>query len=171
MIVQGTDGPSRASADRILRSSVEESRLALGAVLFTPVLGAWLVKAAGLPPHTAYQHHDDLGMSEYHKIDRQWTIWTPSPEVGRQAISTFLDYWVEHPDGTGGIFAIPRVFQRQWGHVTKYFTEIGIFDPRLLPWGAAYDSLIPFIVLVCFPHHRELPGRDGVEPTPLPKGL
>jgi hypothetical protein len=150
---------------------VEESHLALGAVPFNPVLGAWLLKSVGLALNTEYHHHDDLGTWGFHEIHRQWTIWTPSPEVGRQAISTFLDYWVEHPDGTGGIFAIPRIFQWQWGHVTKYFTEIGIFGPCLLPRGAAYESLIPFVVLVCFPHRRELPLWDGVEPTPLPKGL
>jgi hypothetical protein len=174
MIIQGTDGLSRGvwvSADRLQRSSVEESRLALQGIPFNEIMGKWALRATGLPMDTAYQHHSDLSSWAYADIDQQWSIWTPSPEIARQAISHFLDYWVEHPWYTGAIFLIPRVFQRQWGHLSKSITELGIFQPRELPWGARYESLIPFVCLVCYPHVRTLPKPEGMESVAIPKRL
>jgi hypothetical protein len=59
MILQGADGLSRGiwmSADHVLRSSVEESRLTLGATPFDHLLGAWALRQASLPPTTPFVH-------------------------------------------------------------------------------------------------------------------
>jgi hypothetical protein len=169
MILQSSDGLSRgvwASADRLLQSSIEESRLALGCVPYTPLLGEWARALLGLAVGTELEHQGDTTDWAPHRILRRWSVWTPSPEVARQAVAHFLDVWVEEPWITGGIFLIPRILQRQWGFMSRSLVEVGTFTPSTLPWGARYESLIPFVVVACFPHIRRLPpseGTDGME--------
>jgi hypothetical protein len=166
MITQGTDGLSRgvwASADRLERTSLEESRQALEGMPHGPLLGSWVARELGLPRRTAFVHHHDRSAWRFEAIGGQWTLWTPSPEVARQAISTFLNLWVEQPDITGGVFVVPRILQRQWGNMSQYVTEIGVYVPHSLPWGVRYDYLIPVVLLACFPHVRCLPPAEPVE--------
>jgi hypothetical protein len=175
MILQSSDGLSRGvwtSADRLLRSSIEESRLALGGVPYTVLLGEWARQVLGLAPGTPLEHQDDYSDWSSCRILRQWSVWTPSPEVARQSIAHFLDIWVEEPWWTGGIFLIPRVLQKQWGFMSKSMVEWGVYDPSSLPWGARYASLIPLVVVVCFPHLRRLPeNKDGVERSTIARPL
>jgi hypothetical protein len=131
-----------------------------------------MVRQLRLLGKTKFVHHDDHSKWTFPSISRQWTIWTPSPEVGRQAISTFLHFWVEEPARTGGIFLVPCILQRQWGHMSHYVTETGIYNPLELPWGLRYNSLIPFVLLVCFPHVRCLPpAESAVESTAAAHGM
>jgi hypothetical protein len=168
MIIQGTDGLSRGmwiSPDRLLRSSVEESRMTLEPVPFTPVLGVWALRQLGLSSATPYVHHSDKSDWSWKSIGGSTTIWTPSPEVGRQALAYFLDYWVENATETDAIFLIPRVLQRDWGYLSKHIHEIGTFSPCSLPWGCRYDSLIPFCLLYCPRYTRCLPPPVRLEPA------
>jgi hypothetical protein len=62
MISEGTDGLSRGvwvAADRIARSSLEESRLALQGVPFSYALSQWVGQILQLAPETTFAHHDD----------------------------------------------------------------------------------------------------------------
>jgi hypothetical protein len=82
------------------------------------------------------------------------------------ALVKFLDIWVEGPLTTSGIFIIPRIMQRDWGHISKHVVEVGTIYPSLLPPGVAYDSLIPFVVLYVPPHSRVLPALRMDERAP-----
>jgi hypothetical protein len=175
MITQGTDGLSRgvwASVDWIEQTSfLEESRRALQGMPNGPLLGPWVARELGLPTGTGFVHHHDLSVWRFGEISGKWTLWTPSPEVAHQAISTFLNFWVEQPDLTGGVFIVPRILQRQWGQMSQYMTEVGVYKPSKLPWGLRYTSLIPVVLLVCFPQVRCLPPAEPVEPATAPHGM
>jgi hypothetical protein len=150
MFMQGADRLSRGiwvSADHLLRSSVEESRLTLAAVPFNAVLGAWALRRADLPPITPYNHVSDMDNWTWEQVGNQLSVWSPSPELAHQAITAFLDLWVEQSGTTSALFLIPRILQRDWGFLSKHVVELGVFDPRDLPWGCRFQSLIPFCLL------------------------
>jgi hypothetical protein len=174
MIVQGTDGLSRGmwvSADHLLRSSVAESRLTLEAVPYTSLMGAWALQRAGLPVATPHWHITDDSEWSWAKLGDQVSIWTPSPEIAHQAITTFLDLWVERPATTAALFLIPRVLQRDWGFLSKHVQELGIHDPMTLPWGCRYSSLIPLCLLYVPRYVRVLPPLARLDVHPSPTGF
>ena len=165
MIIQGTGGLSRGiwlKQSCLLRSSICEAQLSLGCTPFHPTLADWVIQTLYLEVAT-YTHHHDLSTWDFQNIIHRWTLWTPSPELAHQAISTFLDIWVESPWTTGGIFIIPRVLQRNWNFMSRHIIEAGVFHPIDLPPSCRYSSLIPFCVLVCKPHQRVLPPPDRLE--------
>jgi hypothetical protein len=169
MICQGTDGLSRGiwvSPDRLLRSSIEESRLTLQALPMTAGLGTWVLRRIGLPVDLPYVHHSDQSSWSFAQIQGRWNFYTPSPELARQAITTFLDYWVEDAETTGGIFVIPRILQRQWGSLSKHVVDHGSFAPSELPLTCHHDSLIPFCILVCRRWTRRLPDPTRMDTAP-----
>jgi hypothetical protein len=165
MIVQGTDGLSRGmwiAPERLLRSSLDESMLTLEAVPFSPAFGEWLLKLVGYRPWKVYQHHTGISKWHWDTIFQQLSIWTPSPELGRQSLGHFMDCWVERAQETSIIFVIPHILQRDWGNLSKYILDIGTFYPTELPLECHFKSLIPFCVLhvPCFvrslaPHRME----------------
>jgi hypothetical protein len=174
MISEGTDGLSRGvwtSADRLCRSSLEESRLALQGLPYSTALYHWIFRQLQLPVKTSYVHHHDYSSWKFSSISSRWTIWTPSPEVARQSISTFLYFWVEQPDLTGGTFLVPWILQRQWGNMSQYITKLGIFSPHELPGHLRYNYLIPFVILTCSPHGRRLPPDESMESAPAARGM
>jgi hypothetical protein len=114
MIQQGADGLSRGiwmPAEHVLRSSVEESRLTLNSVPFNAILGAWALRQAGFPVQAPYRHISDTDKWSWAQIGNQISIWNPAPELAHQALTTFLDLWVEKSSTTAGIFLIPRILQ------------------------------------------------------------
>jgi hypothetical protein len=168
VIEQCTNGLSRgiwASPERVLRSSVEESWLALTVTPYSPIMGQWALHLVGHSPNRVFVHHPDTSEWTWPSIGDQTTIWTPSPEIGRQAVTRVLDYWVEHPHTTNAIFLIPRVLQQDWGYLSRHILEYGVFLPQSLPWGCRYQSLIPFCVLYLPCYIRTLPRPNRVEPT------
>jgi hypothetical protein len=100
---------------------------------------------------------------KFQNIHAQLSFWTPSPELARQAICTFLDAWVEDPLITAGIFVIPRVMQRDWGYLSKHILEVTVLYPRELPYALQYDSQIPLVVLYIPRYVRTLPMLDRVD--------
>jgi hypothetical protein len=171
MIEQCTDGLSRgiwASPERVLRSSVEESWLALTATPFTAVLGQWALRLVGhSTQHQYINHHDTMNWTWGSMGDRT-IIWAPSPEIARQSITHMLDYWVERPHTTDTIFIIPRILQRDWGYLSRrHILEYGTFLPKSLPWGCQYVSLILFCVLYLPCYRRTLPRPDRMESPAL----
>jgi hypothetical protein len=163
MIVQGTDGLSRGmwiAPERLLRSSLDESMLTLEAVPFSLALGQSLLQLAGYRPWTQYHHHSGVSEWNWNTISQQLSVWTPTPELGRQAPGHFMDCWVERAHQTSAIFVIPRILQRDWGNISKHIMDLGTFYPTELPPACLFKSLIPFCVLhiPCFvrslPPHR-----------------
>jgi hypothetical protein len=103
MVQQGADGLSRGiwmSADHVLSSSVEASQLTLSALPFNAILGAWALRHAGFLPSAPYHHISDSEDWSWEHIGNQVTIWNPAPELAHQAITTFLDLWVEKSSTT-----------------------------------------------------------------------
>jgi hypothetical protein len=119
MIAAGPDGLSRGvwlSPDRMLRSTVEESRISLEAVPLCKALEEWLLKLVGRDTATKYTRHTSTSDWRWDDIIGQLLLfWNPTPEIAHQAISQFLDSWVERACETEGIFIIPRILQQEWG--------------------------------------------------------
>jgi hypothetical protein len=63
---------------------------------------------------------------------------------------------------------IPRILQWDWGFLSKHVTELGVFDPRDLPWGCRSPSLVPFCLLVVPYYVRSLPVPDRMDLRPQP---
>jgi hypothetical protein len=105
----------------------------LNAVPFNHLLGAWALRQANLLPTAPYVHVDDTAEWTWEKMGNQISIWNPSPELAHQAITSFLDLWVERSATTSALFLVPRILQRDWGFLSKHVIELGVFDPRDLP--------------------------------------
>jgi hypothetical protein len=163
MVDEGTDGLSRGlwlSPQRVHRSSLLESALALGPVVYTHPLGQWALEICDLDRDTPFVIQQSLDDWSFASISDQTTIWIPSPEISRQALVKFLESWVETPARTRGIFLIPRIMQRDWGHLSKHVREVATVYPSTLPEKCFYQSLIPSVVLYipyfshCLPTER-----------------
>ena len=171
MILQGADGLSRGislSSNRMKRSTVLESAAVLQPVPFTKDLMNWTLDLLGWDRSLKWFHHSDLSLWETSTILHTLSVWTPSPECARQAIDYFLTMWVESPLDSTGIFIIPRVLQKDWHYMSRHIQEIGVFDPVSLPETCNHQSLIPFCVLICYPHIRRLPLEEGMDGDPSP---
>lgn len=167
MIHQGADGLSRGmwlSAERVRISSLLESSAALNCFPFSGARAAWALAQVGLPPWTGFTHHNSLDPWGFDDIHGKVSIWTPTPEIARQAITAFLDIWVEDAEATSALFLVPRVIQRDWQNVSRHVVEIGTFYPDRLPCPSlVYDSLIPFVLLYVPYYVRALPTDRELE--------
>jgi hypothetical protein len=167
MIHQGTDGLSRGlwvAAERSRTTSLIESSQALDAVPFVWPLARWVEREIGLPSGRIQRHFGPLDQWDFPSLAHQWSLWTPTPEVARQALAAFLVGWVEVPLSTGAVFLIPRVLQRTWAHLSHSVVEFRTYCPRDLPLECQYPSDIPFVLLVIWPHVRRLPDSRVDEP-------
>jgi hypothetical protein len=61
---------------------------------------------------------------------------------------------------------IPRILQKDWGFLSKHVIELGVFDPRDLPWDCRYSCLIPFCLLYVPRYVRSLPPPDRLDVRP-----
>jgi hypothetical protein len=159
MILVGPDDLSRGmwmSPERHTVSSILASQRVLEAVPYTHSLGEWALQQAGLEgtPFLPMTSLDDWTFANIH---HRLTIWTPAPEVARQALRCFLDAWVESPLHTAGLFMIPRVLQKDWGFISKHICETIVIYPRELPVHLRYDSLIALVLLYVPFYVRSLP--------------
>jgi hypothetical protein len=171
MIDEGTDGLSRGmwlAPTRLTRSSIMESSLALGSTPMTPELGKWALEKVGLSGLTEYSCQDTLSNWDFEEIHGQLSVWSPVPEVARQAIVRFLDIWVEGPTHTSGIFLVPRVLQKDWGYICKHVIVVGEYYPWTLPDSCSYNSHIPFVLLYVPRYVRSLPLYSVVKPSLTP---
>jgi hypothetical protein len=145
-----------------------ESSLALGDVPFSKAMGEWALEAVGLKDTTNYFHHPTLGEWKFEEIYGKISIWTPVPEVARQALVRFLDIWVEGATFTSGIFIIPRILQKDWEYICKHVLTLGEIYPWMLPASCAYDSHIPLVLLYVPLYVRSLPDYRMVESSTTP---
>ena len=147
MIEQQTDGLSRG-----IWMAPERRNLCVNQQLFVAVpyhanLGQWALKTAGYPADQPFAH---VSLQDNWSGPALWgsvTLWTPPPECARQALVSYLRIWVQNPYDSAAIFLVPRILQKQWGHVCKHIRELGIFLPSMLPIECQYTSLIPFVFL------------------------
>jgi hypothetical protein len=160
MILVGPDDLSRGiwmSPERHTVSSVLASHRVLQAIPFCPALGDWALKQAGLPSNQPFRYISSLDEWTFDNVNGHVSIWTPAPELARQALRFFLDSWVEAPWTTAGLFMIPRILQRDWAFLSKHVRELVVIYPHDLPLPLRYASLIP-LVLLYFPFYvRALP--------------
>ena len=145
------------SLDRDWRVSFDLSLTALSPIPFSPALVQWTKEQLGWSGHEAMVPIYEAHMWTWANVHDRWSVWFVSPELARQALVQFLAYWVERPLTTGGAFLIPRVLQRDWGHLSRHVVEWGTFLPYELPLACRFDSPIPFCLLVVSPHVRRLP--------------
>jgi len=165
MIKEGGDELSRGlwlSAARLRRSSLIESSQALAAAPFSHALVQWAVHCIGLPPWTPYHHIASLDPWLFHEIHGRLTVWTPTPEMARQSIASFLDVWVEDASTTSAIFLVPRIMQRDWRNISRHVLDLGETYPSRLPVLCQYPSDIPLVLLYIPRYQRALP-RIGVD--------
>jgi hypothetical protein len=171
MIYEGTDGLSRGmwlAAERLMRSSITESSLALGGVPFSKELGKWALEAVGYSRNSEYELHTTLGEWAFENIYGKISLWVPVPEIARQAIVRFLDIWVEGATITSGIFIVPRVIQKDWENLSKHIITVGEIYPCKLPAECTYYSQIPLVLLYVPFYVRALPPNSLVEYSPTP---
>jgi hypothetical protein len=159
MIHQGTDGLSRGlwmAPERTRTTSLLESSHALASVPFSWPIARWAETIVGLPHGSITHHFGSLDSWDFDLMRDRWTIWTPTPEIARHAMATFLDHWVEVPLNMAAVFLVPRVLQRSWSRTSHSVLEYPATLPRSLPFDCRYDSDIPFVLLVILPHVRRL---------------
>jgi hypothetical protein len=149
--------------DRTPYSSVKEARLTLEAVPYSVALQSWALWITGQDPRSQIQYVNEWDSWRFETVAHQQTLWLPSPELGRAAITAFLDFWVESPWDTSAVFIIPRILQRHWGFLSKWVLEVGCFQVGQIPAECGYSSLIPLCVLYVRPHTPILPPPDRVE--------
>jgi hypothetical protein len=139
------------SARRFPVSSLMTAEHLLSAVPYSDGLARWALSLVGLHGYSRYYHHDNCGNWAFEEIFGQVSIWTPGPEIARQALRAFMDIWVEGACQTSGLFLIPRILQRDWGYLSKYIQEVAVVYPSTLPESLQYLSHVPLVVLY-IPH-------------------
>ena len=167
MIEQGTDGLSRGlqlSGTRLKRAPQDETQRVFEAVQPTPRVLAWAHEQ--LAPHC--RHPTSIVMNSisswtFQDITRQSSLWFPAPEWAHQLLDAVVNVWVERPWDTEAFFIIPRVFQRDWGRVSKHIIELGLHPAADIPdYGALTD--IPCLILHLPCYVRSLPPPRWMEP-------
>jgi hypothetical protein len=164
MIVQGTDGQSRGLWMAPERRVEDLNQQLFNPVPYTKALGRWAMAEVGFqgdPPLFLQCGHPEA----YDSIRGCLTIWTPPPECGRQALTTYLRNWVQSPFDTSAIFILPRILQRQWGRVARYIKERGVYHSGLLPPECRFESHLPFVLLF-IPTHVHVRRKDRMEQPP-----
>jgi hypothetical protein len=165
MVLVGPDDLSRGmwmSPECHTVTSILVSQRVLEAVPFSPQLGAWALSFLGLEG-MPYHHMKSLDDWTFPNIHHCLSIWTPAPEVARQALRCFLDAWVKSPLLTSGIFMIPRVLQKDWAFISRHIHKAVVIYPSKLPVHLCYDSLIPLVLLYVPCYVRTLPPTDRMD--------
>ena len=155
MIEQGTDGQSRGLwlAPQRRPSNINQSLF--NPVRFTPTLQIWVCEFLNIDPLQC-QHLELTNPRVVYQGQHKVTFWTPPPECARQVIVSFLHMWVQTPFDTEAIFIVPRILQKQWGRISRYVEEKGVFLSNLLPAPYAFSSHLPFVLLHIAPHLSSL---------------
>lgn len=174
MIIQGTDGLSRGVWVSPLQLNVSPTGPMpdlFAPVPYEPTLLPWALREACLPLDTPIVYRDwrTTPWTSDHVLSR-CTFWTPPPEIARQLLCRLITLWTESPADTRFFILVPRLLQRQWGHLSPYVREtqssylrssLPLISPPTLP--------IPVVLLVMDSHVRALPEPDSrLDPPPLP---
>jgi hypothetical protein len=173
MIDQGTDGLSRGLrliGGRPKRTVHEETQRIFEGVPVTPSTLQWARDQVA----SACLHHDCIYMDatkgwSFQQVSQQATLWFPAPEWAHQLMDAVVYAWVERPWSTEAFFIIPRVFQRDWGRVSRHILELGVFTADSVPvYGLTTD--IPCVILHLPCYVRSLPPPRWLDGPSRPTG-
>ena len=81
---------------------------------------------------------------------QQSVLWCVSPAFARQAILQALSIWIESPTTCGHIFLIPRIFQRDYGRLSKFVMYAGQYNSLPVP----FTPIVPFVLYFLPPFNR-----------------
>jgi hypothetical protein len=173
MIDQGTDGLSRGirlGGGRLRRSPGAEIQRIFEGVPVTPRTVTWArAQVAAVQRHRHVHLMDCRASWGFTQVSGQATLWFPAPEWAHQVMDGIVTAWTEHPWNTEAFFVVPRVFQRDWGRVSKHIRELGTFASATVPdYGDLTD--IPCLVLHLPCYVRSLPPLRGVDSPARPAG-
>jgi hypothetical protein len=171
MIDQGTDGLSRGlhlGGGRLKRTTHAETQRIFEGVPVTPSTLQW-ARAQVLPECL---HHECIYMDanqtwSFLQVSRRATLWFPAPEWAHQLLEAVIFAWIERPWDTEAFFVVPRVFQRDWGRVSRHIVELGVFPAASVPvYGLSTD--IPCVILHLPCYVRSLPPPRRLDEPPRP---
>jgi hypothetical protein len=167
MIHQGTDGLSQGlwmTPKRTRCTSLMESSVVLEPVPFCWKLAGWVETTIGIPPlQPTFRHFGPLVVQPSEGLLDHLDSQTRSSSASHLLL---LDCWVEFPLTTGAAFLVPRILQRTWPHISHFVVEYQAVAPQTLLDDCAYQSDIPFVLLIVPPHIRGLPSPVVDEVTP-----
>ena len=152
MVEQGTDGLSRgilAQPFAINRGVSCLKYLFEPAPLTLEVL-YWALDMSQLPFHPDWQFRGDSDSWERDPLLGRHTIWCVSPPLAKQSMLLALSVWVESPGDSSHLFVVPRVMQRDFGRVSKYFHLMS------QSWDIPchFRPVVPFLVFYLPPFDR-----------------
>lgn len=175
MIDQGTDGLSRGirlGGGRFKRSPGDETRRIFEAVPATWSTIAWAKRCIALSSTCQHRSLSFMPSSEawsFHQVNGRATLWFPAPEWAHQLLDAVVTAWTENPWNTEAFFVVPRVFQRDWGRVSKHIVELGHHAASTIPdYGP--DTDIPCIMLHLPCYVRSLPSPRWMDAPSRPTG-
>ena len=173
MIEQGADGLSRGlrlTGGLPMRPPHAETQWIFEGVPITLATLQW----ARAQIASALQHHECIFMDasktwSFHQVTHCATLWFPAPEWAHQLLDAVLCAWVETPWDTEAFFLIPRVFQWDWGQVSKHVVELGVFAAQAVPVYGLYTD-IPCVVLHLPCYVCSLPPPRWLDQPSQPQG-
>jgi len=116
-------------------------------LLFRPAipskrLQVWALHFCGVTSSSPWQLRSDLDNWRRSLLIDKCTLWTISPQLTVQAMLEAVQSWIEQWFSASHIFIVPRVLQRDFGHINKDIIFIGhTWD---IPVG--FVPTIPFVV-------------------------
>lgn len=159
MIMQGTDGLSRGIWLSSLHQHMDGDRLTraiFDPLPFDPTL-VWEVIPQLSHPSQQWVHYSWNQEWKASFLFHKLSVWFPPPEIARQALSFFLNTWVEQPLTTSALFFIPRTLEGSWRGLSRYVQELKTIFPHETPLRFPPVLPIPIVVLYIAPHQRSLP--------------
>ena len=155
MICQGTDGLSRGVDMQILGSHNSNSLIPLlcRSAPPTPEILHWTLSILQKfwPSSTPFLFQDDFSDWKRSTMLQRSVLWCISPAFARQAILQALAIWIETPTECGHIFLTPRIFQRDFGRLSKFVLYAGQYDVLPVP----FTPIVPFVLYFIPPFDRQ----------------
>jgi hypothetical protein len=174
MIDQGTDGISRGiqlTGGQFKWSPRAEVLCIFDSILVTQGSMSWaLLEVRPHCRHQAIQLMDSLSHWSFGDVCRRATLWFPAPEWAHQLLDRLVSAWTEQPWEMEAFLLIPRVFQRDWGRVSKHVVELGTYPAAQVP-GYAGHSDIPCVLMHLPCYVRSLPSPRRMDFPSRPKGV
>ena len=175
MITQGTDGLSRGVDMQVLASHKSNSLIPFlcRPAFPTQQLLEWTLSMLQeyWPLDTPFLFQSDFSNWNRSDMLQRSVFWCVSPAFARQAILQALSIWIESPTECGHIFLVPRIFQRDFGRISKFVLYAGQYDSLPLP----FTPIVPFVLYVIPPFNRRKKFEEQVwrlqhrlDPPPIP---
>jgi hypothetical protein len=174
MIDQRTDGLSRGlrfAGGRLKRTPEAETLRVFEALPATPATLAWFDQVSRAFRHYhRWEYLEARATWSFHHVSGRASVWFPAPEWAHQIMEAVVNAWEENPWHTEAFFVVPRVFQTNWGRVSKHIHELEIFPATAIPdYGEITD--IPCVLLHLPCYVRSLPSSNRrLEQPSRPQG-